>query len=156
MKKKFLLVLLFSILFLSVSVCSFAMDNLANGARNMVDSTKNTLDNIGNGMENGIKSGMNTIKDGTENVVNDVRGGMQDTENTMAGMMTRDNNGNSGNNDGYDVARTSSNEITVAGMSTNTWTWIIVALAATAIIILVWSYIRQKNKNDIYIDSDEL
>ena len=68
MKKKFLLVLLFSILFLSVSVCSFAMDNLANGARNVVDSTKNTLSEMGNDISNGVKNGMNTIKNGTEKI----------------------------------------------------------------------------------------
>ena len=62
MKKKFLLVLLFSILFLSVSVCSFAMDNLTNGARNVVDSTKNTLSEMGNDISNGVKNGMNTVK----------------------------------------------------------------------------------------------
>ncbi len=43
----------------------------------------------------------------------------------------------------------------IAGMSTNMWTWLIIGITAIAIGILVWSYVNQKNKNDIYIDSDE-
>lgn len=128
MKRKFLLVIVFTFLFLSIAISSLAMDNVMNGVRNFVGGTENMV----------------------ENVVTDVKDGMRDTGNTVAGMTT-DNN-----NNGYTATRTSTDDVTVAGMTTNTWTWIIVGITGAAIGILVWSYMRQRNKNDIYIDSDDL
>lgn len=150
MKKRFLFTLVATFLFLSIAVSSFAMGNIANDVRNFVGGTENTIENVGNNVANGIRNGFNTMENGTENVVSDMRSGMHNTENSVMGMTTGDNN-----NGGYTATRTSS-DAQLAGMSTNTWTWIIVGITAAAIVLLVWSYIRQKNKNDIYIDSDEL
>ena len=86
-----------------------------------------------------------------------MKNGAQDAGNTVAGMTgsVTNNNNNDNNNGGYTAARTSTDEVRIAGMTTNTWTWIIVGITAAAIIILVWSYVKQRNDNDLYIDSDE-
>ncbi len=151
MKRKFLLSFVLTVLFLSIAITSFAMDNMVNGVRNVVGGTENMIENAGNNISNGVKSGLNTVTHGTENVVTEVKDGMQNTSNSIMGTMTT-NNGNNG----YSTQRTSTGEVTVAGMTTNTWTWIIVGVTGAAIGILVWSYIKQRNSNDIYIDSDEL
>lgn len=150
MKKRFLFTLVATILFLSIAISSFAMGNMANDVRNFVGGAENTIENVGNNVAGGIRSGFNTVENGTENVVSDMRSGMQNTGNSVIGMTTGDDN-----NGGYTATRTS-NDAQLAGMSTNTWTWIIVGITAAAIVLLVWSYIKQKNRNDIYIDSDEL
>ena len=150
MKKRILFIFVATILFLSIAISSFAMDNVANGVRNVVGGTENVLENAGNGVANGVKNGFNTVQHGTENVVSNVKNGMQNAGNTMVGGMTDNNNG------GYTATRTSTDEIKVAGMTTNTWSWIIMGITAAAIIILIWSYIKQKNRNDIYIDSGDL
>ena len=153
MKKRFLIISIITILFISIAIPAFAMDNVANGIRNFVGGTENVLEDAGNNISNGIKNGLNTVSNGTENVMTDVKDGMQDMGNTMAGMRTTDNNSN---NSRYTATRTSTEEIRIAGMTTDTWSWIIIGITAAAIGILVWSYIRQKNKNDIYIDSNDL
>lgn len=150
MKKKFLLFFVSMIVFLSVAISSFAMNNMADGVRNMVGGTENMIENAGNNISSGIKSGLNTVEHGTENVVTNVKDGMQDMGNTMVGATMNNNNNN------YTATRTSSDEIKIAGMTSNTWSWLIIGITGAAIIILVWSYIKQKNQNDIYIDSDEL
>lgn len=150
MKKKFLLFFVSMIVFLSVAVSSFAMNNMTDSVRNMVGGTENMIENAGNNISSGIKSGLNTVEHGTENVVTDVKDGMQDMGNTIAGSTMNNNNNN------YTATRTSSDEIKIAGMTSNTWSWLIMGITGAAIIILVWSYIKQKNQNDIYIDSDEL
>ena len=153
MKKRFLLISIITVLFISIAIPVFAMDNVANGIRNFVGGTENAIENAGNNISNGVKNGLNTVGRGTENVVTDVKDGMENTGNTMMGTMT-DNNNNG--NDGYTAARTSTDNVTLAGMTSNTWTWIIVGITIAAIAILIWSYIRQRNKNDLYIDSDDL
>lgn len=149
MKKRFLFTLVATILFLSIAISSFAMGNIANDVRNFVGGTENTIENVGNNVAGGIKNGFNTVEHGAENVASDMKSGAQKAGNSVMGMTTNNNNG------GYTATRTSGNAA-IAGMSTNTWTWIIVGITAAAIVTLVWSYIKQKNKNDIYIDSDEL
>ena len=151
MIKKALISFILTILFVSLTMSSFAMNTMVDGARNIVGGTENMIENAGNNISNGVKNGLNTVTHGTENVVTDVKDGMQNTGNSMAGMMTGSNN-----NDGYTAQRTATNGVTVAGMSTNTWSWLIIGITAAAIIILVWSYLKQKNSNDLYIDSDEL
>ena len=151
MIKKALISFILTILFVSLTMSSFAMNTMVDGARNIVGGTENMIENAGNNISNGVKNGLNTVTHGTENVVTDVKDGMQNTGNSMAGMMTSSNN-----NDGYTAQRTATNGVTVAGMSTNTWSWLIIGITAAVIIILVWSYLKQKNSNDLYIDSDEL
>ena len=150
MKNKIIIALVLVFIFISVTISSFAMDNLANGVRNVVGGTENMLENTGNNISSGVKNAINTVTHGTENVVTDVKDGMQNTGNTMTGIMSSNNNGN------YNVTRTSSGDVKIAGMTTNAWSWLIMGITGAAIIILVWSYIKQKNSNDIYIDSDEL
>ncbi len=154
MKKRFLLTLVVTILFTSIAISSFAMDNVVNGIRNAVGGAENTIENIGSDVAGGIRNGFNTLQNGAENVSDDVRNGMHDAENTTGNAVMGTVNNN--NNNGYTATRTSTDEMKIAGMTTNTWSWIIMGITAAAIVILVWSYIKQKNKNDIYIDSDEL
>lgn len=149
MKKKFLFVIISTMLLVSISIYSFAMGNIANDVRNFVGGTENVIENAGNTVAGGVKNGFNTVENGTENVVTDVKDGMHNTGNTVVGATTNNNN------NGYTATRTSG-EAKIAGMTTNTWSWLIMGITAAAIILLVWSYIKQKNKNDIYIDSDEL
>ena len=150
MKKRFLMVFVITILLISISIPAFAMENVANGIRNMVGGTENMIENAGSSVSNGIKNGFNTVEQGTENVMTDMKSGMNNTENKMAGMTT----GN--NNNGYTATRTSADEARLAGMTTSTWSWIIVGITIAAIGLLIWAYMRQKNENDIYIDSDDL
>ena len=154
MKKRFLLTLVVTILFTSIAISSFAMDNVVNGIRNAVGGAENTIENIGSDVAGGIRNGFNTLQNGAENVSDDVRNGMHDAENTTGNAVMGTVNNN--NNNGYTATRTSTDEMKITGMTTNTWSWIIMGITAAAIVILVWSYIKQKNKNDIYIDSDEL
>lgn len=151
MKRKILLSFVLSILFLSIAISSFAMDSMVNGVRNVVGGTENMIENAGNNISNGVKNGLNTVTHGTENVVTDVKDGMQNTGNSIMGAMTTNNS-----NNGYVAERTSTNVVTVAGMTTNTWSWLIIGITGVAIGILVWSYLKQRNSNDLYIDSDEL
>ena len=152
MKKRLAFIVALTILFLSASLSVFAMGDTVNGIRNAVGGAENAVEDVGNGIVGGVRSGLNTLQDGSENIMNDMKNGAQDAQNTMVGMSSSINNNN---NDGYTAIRTSTDEIRIAGMTTNTWTWIIVGITAAAIIILVWSYIKQRNNNDLYIDSDE-
>ena len=133
MKKRFLLVSIVTLLLISITIPVFAMDNVVNGIRNFVGGTENVIENVGNNVSNGVKSGLNTVGEGTQNVMTDVRDGMDNAGNTMAGAVTDNNN----RNDGYTATRTSSDDVTVAGMTSNTWTWIIVAITIVAIGILI-------------------
>ncbi len=151
MRKGILLISIVALLFISIAIPSFAMENVANGIRNFVGGTENVIENAGNNISNGVRNGFNTLGQGTENVVTDVRDGMENAGNTMMGTMTDNND----RNDGYTATRTTTDDVTLAGMSTNTWTWIVVALSIVAIGILIWSYMKQRNKNDIYIDSND-
>lgn len=151
MRKRILLISIVALLFISIAIPSFAMENVANGIRNFVGGTENVIENAGNNISNGVRNGFNTLGQGTENVVTDVRDGMENAGNTMIGTMTDNND----RNDGYTATRTTTDDVTLAGMSTNTWTWIVVALSIVAIGILIWSYMKQRNKNDIYIDSND-
>ena len=151
MKKRFLIISVITLLIISIAIPSFAMENVANGIRNFVGGTENVIENAGNNISNGVRNGFNTLGQGTENVVTDVRDGMENAGNTMMGTMTDNND----RNDGYTATRTTTDDVTLAGMSTNTWTWIVVALSIVAIGILIWSYMKQRNKNDIYIDSND-
>ena len=150
MKKSLLLISIIAILLISISVPVFAMGNVTNNVRNFVGGTGNMLENAGNTVSNGVKNGLNTVGQGTQNVMNDMKNGMNNAENSMTAGMSTDNN-----NGGYTATRTTTDDITVAGMTTNTWSWVIVALTAAAIGILLWSYMKQRNKNDLYIDSDD-
>ena len=150
MKKRFLIVSIITLLLISIAIPAFAMGNVANGVRNFVGDTENMIEGAGSTAANGIRNGFNTIGQGTENVMTDVKDGIQNTGNSMVSGMATGNNGG-----GYTATRTTGDEIRVAGMTTNTWTWIIVAATAIAIGVLVWSYIRQKNNNDLYIDTDD-
>ncbi len=152
MKKRFLIISVITLLIISIAIPSLAMENVANGIRNFVGGTENTIENVGNNVAGGIKNGLNTVGHGAENVVTDVRDGMENMGNSMAGMMT----GNDNNGDNYTATRTSTDEARLAGMTTSTWSWIIVGITIAAIGLLIWAYMRQKNENDIYIDSDEL
>ena len=152
MRKKIILSIITMILLLSISMCSFAMDNVTNNIRNFVGGAENMLENAGNEVTSDVKEGFNTVENGTENVVNDVRDGMEDSENTVAGVIT--NNDNDG---GYTASRTSTDQASMmGGMMTNTWTWIIVGIVVLAIGIGIWTYVRNKNNDDSYIDSDEI
>ena len=152
MKKRFLIVSIIAILLISISIPVFAMDNVANGVRNMVGGAENMLEVAGKTVTSGVRNGINTMGQGTENIVTDVKDGMQNTNNSMSASITTNNNNNNG---GYTATRTATDDVTIAGMSTNTWTWIIIGITALAIGVLIWSYMKHRNKYDLYIDSDD-
>ena len=56
MKKRFLIVSIIAILLISISIPVFAMDNVANGVRNMVGGAENMLEDAGNTISGGIKT----------------------------------------------------------------------------------------------------
>ena len=151
MKKRLAFIAVLTILFLSVSLSVFAMGDAVNGVRNAVGGAENAVEDVGNGIVGGVRSGLNTLQGGTQNVMSGMKNGIEDAGNTVsdiADSMTSDDSG-------YAATRTSTDDVRIAGMTTNTWTWIIVGITVAGIAILVWSYIRQRNNNDLYIDSDE-
>lgn len=151
MKKRLAFIAVLTILFLSVSLSVFAMGDAVNGVRNAVGGAENAVEDVGNGIVGGVRSGLNTLQGGTQNVMSGMKNGIEDAGNTVSGIadsMTSDDSG-------YAATRTSTDDVRIAGMTTNTWTWIIVGITVAGIAILVWSYIRQRNNNDLYIDSDE-
>lgn len=147
MKKKILISVITILSLLSISIYSFAMENVANNIRNFVGGAENKVEEIGNNVSGGIKNGMNTLENGTENVINDVKDDSRDAENTVSGAITDNNNG-------Y-TATTTSSEQGMMINSTNMWTWVILGVILLAIGLMIWSYVRNKNNNDMYIDPDD-
>lgn len=150
MKKKIILSIIALLSLLSICIYSFAMDNVTNNIRSFVGGAENTVENMANDAATGVRNGLNTVEGGTENVMNDIKDGTHDTENTVAGVVT-DNN----NNNGYSASLTSADQNAMTGMTNNMWTWIIVGIVALAIGLMIWAYARNKNNNDMYIDPDD-
>ena len=94
--------------------------------------------NIGGKMVNGIR---NTVG-GAENIVEDAG--------SAVGRAVQD-----GMN--YTTTRTSATMETNGSdeVSTTTYTWVIIGVTAVGIIVLLWSYFRQNNDNNLYIDSNK-
>lgn len=131
MNRKFLygVILFVAIILLSTSftfaVTKPAMENAANGIRNVVGGAENTIENAAAGVANTSKN---------------VTGDVENAGNTM-GMST---NGNSGT--GYTSTRTSTDitgDTTFLGMNSTAWIWLILAIAAVAIVALVYYYSAQ-------------
>ena len=142
-KKVFITLGLIISLIFSFSIC-FAADE---------HPVQDAMNNAGNAVEDAVNNTRNAVEGTTEkaeNVMNNVGNAVMDTGNNME-KDTRTSTGN----DTYTATRTSTDNITVAGMTSNTWTWIIVGITIAAIGILIWSYMKQRNKNDLYIDSDD-
>lgn len=102
-----------------------AMENAANGIRNVVGGAENTIENAASGVANTSKN---------------VTGDVENAGNTM-NMGT---NGNSGT--GYTATRTSTDiagDTTFLGMNSTAWIWLILAIAAVAIVALVYYYSAQ-------------
>ena len=124
MNKKILVslaIILFTIF--SFTICQATddvMKNATNNIRNFVGGVENTVENAALDTSNASKN----ITSGAEKKMNDVR-----TDSTMG--------------TGYNATRTSTDTITVAGMSQNTWTWLILGIIAIAIIAVVWYYSMQ-------------
>lgn len=131
MNRKFLygIILFVAIILLSTSFTFAAnkpaMENAANGIRNVVGGAENTIENAAAGVANTSKN---------------VTGDVENAGNTM-GMGT---NGNSGT--GYTATRTSTDiagDTTFLGMNSTAWIWLILAIAAVAIVALVYYYSAQ-------------
>lgn len=131
MNRKFLygIILFVAIILLSTSFTFAAnkpaMENAANGIRNVVGGAENTIENAAAGVANTSKN---------------VTGDVENAGNTMS-MGT---NGNSGT--GYTATRTSTDiagDTTFLGMNSTAWIWLILAIAAVAIVALVYYYSAQ-------------
>lgn len=132
------ILLFFSLLF--ASYIAFATTPIENGAahvgnavKDTVEGSKNIAINAGNTIGNGIKNGANAVSESGEKAMNS----MKNTSNSIIGSV--DSN--------YTTARTAA-DVTVLGMTTNTWTWIIIAIVGIAIVGLVWYYGAQYEHKD--------
>lgn len=137
MNRKFLyvIILFVAIILLSTSftfaVTKPAMENAANGIRNVVGSAENTIENAAAGVANTSKNVTGDIEKSSNTMTN----------NTSTYMST---NGNSGT--GYTSTRTSTDitgDTTFLGMNSTAWIWLILAIAAVAIVALVYYYSAQ-------------
>lgn len=146
-------ILIFSIVVVIISVfavsCTFAANNVVNGIRNFVGGTENVVEDAGNAAASTIKNGMNTIGNGAKDVGDAVKNGAHDVGNTVGAAMTDNNNG------GYTATRTSTDANMAGGMNTTGWTWFIIGVTVVGIGVLIWSYIRENNMNNSYIDSNK-
>lgn len=148
MKRKVLIIsvigIIISLFSISYTFAANNMNNMAQGIRNAVGEAENVVEGAGSAVGRVVQDGMNTIGNGAKNIGNA-------TENTV-GTIT--NNGN----DRYTATRTATGNSTTnnsTGMSSTVYTWIIVAITAVGIGVLLWSYIRQNNKDNMYIDSND-
>ena len=144
MKKKTLLaffVVMLIVFSFSYVFATDMMQDAANGVRDAMNATENT-------MENAAQGASNVMKDMTQSASNTMDNAMNTTENAMQNV--------TGNDDNYTATRTSTTTDgnTFMGMNGTTWTWIIMGIAAIAIVALVWYYSMQlteknyDNKND--------
>ncbi len=137
-------ILLFTISLLSIQIFAATVnndvksntENVKNSVLNTVNGTKNAAKNVGNSVGNGLTNAKNTVVDSTEKTGNSV---MNAGNSLMGTMDNMDNN--------YTAQRTAA-DVTVLGMSTNTWTWLILAIVGIAIIGLVWYYGAQYEHRD--------
>ena len=107
-------------------------------------NAENVLEGAGNSVGKAVQNGVNTVGNGARNIGNA-------TSNTV-GAITN-NNGN--NNDGYTATRTATTGMNDMRASTTMYTWVIIAVTAVGIGVLLWSYFRQNNRDNLYIDSDD-
>ena len=149
MRKKLLigLVLAISLIF-SFTFC-FANDEMqkaSNSVKNAVGGAENAVEGAVKGTGNAIQGVGNTIKDGMNNAGNEIKDSANKTGNTMENAGNNVKNAMTGNNDdNYTATRTSGEETSFMGMTSNTWSWLILGVAAVAIIGLVWYYSMQLN-----------
>ena len=146
MKRKVLIIsvigIIISLFSISYTFAANNMNNMAQGIRNAVGEAENVVEGAGSAVGRVVQDGMNTIGNGARNIGNA-------TENTV-GTIT--------NNDKYTATRTATGNSTTnnsSGMSSTVYTWIIIAITAVGIGVLLWSYIRQNNKDNMYIDSND-
>ena len=109
------------------------MSNVGDKMQNVAEGARNAVSNMENGIENSAKNAKNTITGATGNMENSA----QNTTNSIMNTM----NGN------YTAERTAG-DVTVLGMSTNTWTWLIIGIVGAAIVGLVWYYGAQYEHKD--------
>ena len=137
-------ILLFTISFCSIHVFAATVnkdvknntENAKKSVLNTVNGTKNVIMNTGNSIGNGVTNAKNAVVGSTQKAGNTV---MNAGNSMMSAMNNMDNN--------YNAQRTAA-DVTVLGMSTNTWTWLILAIVGIAIVGLVWYYGAQYEHRD--------
>ena len=137
-------ILLFTISFCSIHVFAATVNkdvkNNTENAKNSVlknkKKNKNVIMNTGNSIGNGVTNAKNAVVGSTQKAGNTV---MNAGNSMMSAMNNMDNN--------YNAQRTAA-DVTVLGMSTNTWTWLILAIVGIAIVGLVWYYGAQYEHRD--------
>ncbi len=139
MKKVFAISIIMTIITIFSVSYTFAanntMDNIKNGVRNVVGGAENMVEGAGSAIGSTIRDGVNTVGNGAQNTM---------------GAMTDDRG-----DDGYTATRTSSTTGTDGSNNVaRTFTWVVIGITAVGIVVLLWSYFRQNNKNDLYIDSN--
>ncbi len=146
MKKKAFIISIVAIIISLFSVSyTFAAGNMQDGVRGAVGGAENVIEGAGNAVGKAVQSGVNTISDGAK--------GVGDAAKNTVGAMT--NNGN--NNNGYTATRTATTRGATTDMqdTTTMYTWVIIGVTAVGIGVLLWSYFRQNNANNLYIDSND-
>ena len=142
MKKLTISILLFSFIMFSsyflfaASTIENGVSHIGNAVKDTAEGTKNVVMNTGNTIGNGIKNSTNTLSDSGEKAMNT----LENTDNSIMGSINNNNNN-------YNAVRTAA-DVSVLGMTTNTWTWLIIAIVGAVIIGLVWYYGAQyEHKN---------
>lgn len=137
-------ILLFTILLSSIQIFAATVNNdvksttsnVKNSVMNTVNGTKNVAKDVGNSVGNGLTNAKNAVVGSTEKAGNSI----MNAGNSMMGSMDYTENN-------YNAQRTAA-DVTVLGMTTNTWTWLIIAIVGIAIVGLVWYYGAQYEHRD--------
>lgn len=138
----FIIALIFSIFSVSYT---FAAGNFQNDVRNVVGGAENVVEDAGSVIGRTVQSGVNTLGNGARDI-----GGM------AQGTMSTNNNSGYTSNNGYTTTRTATTSVSDdLASSTTMYTWVIIGVTAVGIGVLLWSYLAQNSKNNMYIDSDE-
>lgn len=131
--------LLGSVLVLSI-ICSFTLCFANNGLQDLADGAKNIVGGAENAIEDGVKDISNKSKEMTGSMEN----GANEVGNTVTSSMT---DGRDGIDTGYTATRTATDTNTFMGMNATAWTWLIIGIVTIAIVALVWYYSMQFNHN---------
>ena len=134
-------IIISSILLFTISLCSIPIFAAAvnNDIKSNTESAKNSVLNTINGTKNVIMNTGNSIGNGVTNAKNAIVGSSEKAGNSVmnVGNSVMESTDNTNNN--YTAQKTAA-DVTVFGMSTNTWTWLIIAIVGFTIVGLVWYY----------------
>ena len=145
MNKKFFV--FFGIIVSIIFSFTFCFATNTDGMGKAVNDVRNFVGGVEGTVENAAKDVSNVSKDATGSVENGLDND-QNNRNDTAGFTT------SGDDGQYTATRTSTDDTTLMGMTSNAWTWLILGIAAIAIIAVVWYYSMQFTKTSNHNDDN--